>query len=46
MWAIVDNAGRLDAKLAELRHELDACGRAELELVAAERLVEVSLRYR
>src|SRR5262249_47321829 len=46
VWAIVDNAWRLAAKLSEARRRLDERECAELELFAAERLVEASLRYR
>jgi hypothetical protein len=45
VWAVVDNARRLDAMLAEMRPGLDDAGREQLELFTAERLVEASLRY-
>ena len=45
-WAIVDNAWRLAAKLAEARQELDGRDCAELELFTSERRVEASMRYR
>jgi hypothetical protein len=41
----VDNARRLDAKLADAPQELDERGFAELNLFTTERLVEASLRY-
>jgi hypothetical protein len=46
VWAVVGNARRLDAKLAEMRPGLDEAGCKQLELFTAERLVEASLRYR
>jgi hypothetical protein len=45
-WAIVDNARRLNAMLAQAHREIDERERMELDLFAAERLVEASLRYR
>jgi hypothetical protein len=44
--ALVDNACRLNARLAEIGGGLDEAGSKELELFTAERLVEASLRYR
>ena len=46
VWAVVENARRLDETFSEARRELDERARAELELFAGERLVEASLRYR
>jgi hypothetical protein len=45
-WAVVDNARRLSAILAQARQEVDERERVELDLFTAERLVEASLRYR
>lgn len=44
--AVVDNARRLNARLAEMCRGLGEAATSELELFAAERLVEASLRYR
>jgi hypothetical protein len=46
IWAVVDNACRLNAMLAEARRGLDERERVELDLFTAERLVEASLRCR
>jgi hypothetical protein len=45
VWAVVDSARRLEARLVEMRLRLDEAGREQLELFTAERLVEASLRY-
>jgi hypothetical protein len=45
-WAVVDNAWRLAAQLADAGRELDEPDEHELELFVVERLVEASLRYR
>jgi hypothetical protein len=46
VWAVVDNARRIDAQLAEMRASLDDAGCEQLESFTAEQLVEASLRYR
>jgi hypothetical protein len=46
VWAVVDNARRIDVMLAKMRPGLDDAGREQLELFTAERVVEASLRYR
>ena len=43
---VVDNARRLDTKLSGARRGLGKRERTELDLFAAERLVEASLRFR
>jgi hypothetical protein len=45
-WAVVDNARHLTAMLAQARREIDEREPMELDLFTAERLVEVSLRFR
>jgi hypothetical protein len=45
VWAVVDGARRLDAKLADARQDLDEREFAELNLFTTESLVEASLRY-